>query len=185
MSDLPVLDHDLAPDEVAWMESVYSDFSAVRADFPTPREALRSVLGQQEYRLSAEPDLSGKGPWLLGQNGHGRRVAAVFLPKVELHTHVVTRTDQFVMYVQGEADAFSIENGQPVLTPVTGGAHFHNPPGAPHAFLPKAGKPVPDDWEIAFIAITPRNLREDTHAVSDGVRAAYRAVVGSDAPAGA
>ncbi len=72
-----------------------------------------------------------------------------------------------------------------MLTPVTGGAHFHNPPGAPHAFLPKAGQPVPDDWEIAFIAITPRNLREDTHAVPEDVRAAYRSAVGADAPMGA
>ncbi len=186
MTDLPVLDHGLAPDELAWMQSVYSEFSAARADFPTPRDALRSVLGRAEYRLSADPDLSGRGPWLLGQNAHGRRVAAVFLPKVELHTHVVTRTDQFVMYVAGEADAFSLDaDGRPVLTPVTGGAHFHNPPGAPHAFLPKAGQPVPDDWEIAFIAITPRNLREDTHAVPEDVRAAYRSAVGADAPMGA
>jgi hypothetical protein len=71
-----------------------------------------------------------------------------------------------------------------VLTPVTGGDHFHNPPGAPHAFLPKAGKPIPENWEIAFIAITPRNLREDTQAVSEQVRAAYRRVVGTDAPQG-
>jgi hypothetical protein len=75
------------------------------------------------------------------------------------------------------------DNAQPVLTPVTGGDHFHNPPGAPHAFVPKVGKPVPEDWEIAFIAITPRNLREDTHMVSEETKAAYKSVVGSDAPA--
>jgi hypothetical protein len=87
------------------------------------------------------------------------------------------------MYVVGEADAFSLDtNGQPVLTPVTGGDHFHNSPDAPHAFLPKVGKPVPDNWEIAFIAITPRNLREDTYAVSDEVRSAYKRAVGADAP---
>jgi hypothetical protein len=67
---------------------------------------------------------------------------------------------------------------------VTGGDHFHNVPGAPHAFLPKVGKPIPANWEIAFIAITPRNLREDTQAVSDEVRAAYKSVVGMDAPLG-
>jgi hypothetical protein len=89
------------------------------------------------------------------------------------------------MYVVGEADGFSIsDDGQPVLTPVTGGDHFHNSPDAPHAFLPKAGKPIPENWEIAFIAITPRNLREDTQAVSDDVRAAYKRVVGMDAPQG-
>ena len=57
-------------------------------------------------------------------------------------------------------------------------------PDAPHAFVPKVGKPVPADWEIAFIAITPRNLREDTQSVSDDVRAAYKRVVGMDAPEG-
>jgi hypothetical protein len=87
------------------------------------------------------------------------------------------------MYVVGEADGFSIgQNGQPILTPVTGGGHFHNAPDAPHAFVPKVGKPVPADWEIAFIAITPRNLREDTQSVSDEVRAAYKRAVGMDAP---
>ena len=63
-----------------------------------------------------------------------------------------------------------------------GGQFVHR---APHAFLPKVGKPVPDNWEIAFIAITPRNLKEDTQAVSDDVRAAYRRVVGVEAPLGA
>jgi hypothetical protein len=87
------------------------------------------------------------------------------------------------MYVRGEADAFSLDDrGKPVLTSVSGGGHFHNSPGAPHAFLPKVGKPVPDNWEIAFIAITPRNLREDTQPVSDDVKAAYKSVVGTEAP---
>ena len=67
---------------------------------------------------------------------------------------------------------------------MTGGDHFHNAPGAPHAFLPKVGKPIPENWEIAFIAITPRNLREDTQAVSDEVRAVYQRVVGMEAPRG-
>src|SRR3954465_15720005 len=137
---LPVLDHELADDELQWMKSLYADFSKARAaagpDF-NPKEALRAILARAEYRLSAAPDLTGPGPWRLGQNRHGRGVAAVFLPKVELHTHVASRTDQFPMYVVGEADAFSIENAQPVLTPVTGGDHFHNSPDAPHAFLPK------------------------------------------------
>jgi hypothetical protein len=75
------------------------------------------------------------------------------------------------MYVIGEADAFSIgRDGQPVVIPVSGGTHFYNSPGAPHAL------------EIAFIAITPRNLREDTQAVSDEVKAAYKRVVGIEAP---
>jgi hypothetical protein len=188
---IPLLDHELAEDEVAWMKAVYRDFAEIRASFSgretafNPREALREVLGRDEHRLSDPPDLSGPGPWRLGQNRHGRGVAAVFLPRVELHRHARSRTDQFPMYVVGEADGFSIgPDGQPVLTPVTGGGHFHNAPGAPHAFVPKVGKPVPADWEIAFIAITPRNLKDDTQKVSDDVSAAYRRAVGMEAPLG-
>ena len=185
---LPILDHELADDEVEWMKSVHADFSKARAtagpEF-NPKDALRAILAREEYHFSAVPDLTGPGPWRLGQNLHGRGVAAVFLRKVELHTHIGTRTDQFPMYVVGEADGFSIdEKGRPVLTPVSDGSHFHNAPGAPHAFVPKVGAPKPDDWEIAFIAITPRNLKEDTHRVSDEVRALYKQVVGQDAPLG-
>src|SRR5512139_997766 len=133
---LPVLDHELADDELQWMKAVYADFSKARAaaapDF-NPKEALRAILARPEHRLSAAPDLSGPGPWRLGQNRHGRGIAAVFLPRVELHRHARSRTDQFAMYVVGEADAFAVDDaGRPVLMPVTGGAHFHNPPGAPH-----------------------------------------------------
>jgi hypothetical protein len=46
------------------------------------------------------------------------------------------------------------------------------------------GKPIPANWEIAFIAITPRNLREDTQSVSDEVRAAYQTAVGMAPPLG-
>ena len=194
MSEEPgikLLDHELAEDELAWMKAVYDDFSKLRASFSgreqefNPKQALREVLGLEAHRLTPHADLSGPGPWRLGQNRHGRGVAAVFLPRVELHRHAKSRTDQFPIYVVGEADAFSIdENAQPILTPVTGGDHFHNAPGAPHAFLPKVGKPVPDDWEIAFIAITPRNLREDTQNVSDEVRTAYKRVAGVEAPLG-
>lgn len=187
-STLPILDHELAADETAWMQQVYQDFDQVRASFGgriaafDPKEALREVLGREAHRLPTPLDLSGPGPWFGGLNRHGRKIAAVFLADVELHRHARSRTDQFPMYVIGEADAFSVEDGQPVLTPVAGGSHFHNSPDAPHAFLPKAGQPVPDNWEIAFIAITPRNLREDTQSVSDEVRAAYRRVVGTEAP---
>src|SRR6476620_4358170 len=118
---LPVLDHELADDELQWIKSVYADFSKARAAAGpgfNPKEALRAILARPEYRLSADaPDLSGPGPWRLGQNRHGRGVAAVFLPKVELHRHARSRTDQFPMYVIGEADAFSIdEQARPVLT---------------------------------------------------------------------
>lgn len=190
-SNIPLLDHDLTEEEHAWMKAVYQDFSKIRASFAgrekefTAREALRQVLSRDQYKLASDVDLSGPGPWRLGKNRYDRGVAAVFLPKVELHKHGKSRTDQFPMYVVGEADAFSIgENGRPVLTPVTGGDHFHNAPGAPHAFLPKVGKPMPENWEIAFIAITPRNLKEDTQAVSDDVRAAYKQAVGIEAPLG-
>ena len=146
---------------------------------------MRAVLAREEYHLSGASDLTGPGPWRLGQNRHDRGVAAVFLPKVELHTHLASRTDQFPMYVLGEAESFSIdEDGKPVVTPVVGGSHFHNAPGAPHAFMPKVGVPKPDNWKIAFIAITPRNLKEDTHRVSDEVRALYKQVAGQDAPLG-
>lgn len=190
-ASIPLLDHELAEDELAWMKAVYNDFSKIRASFSgrdsefSPKEALRDVLGREEHRLPSPMDVSGPSPWRNGRNRHGRGVAAVFLPKVELHKHAKSRTDQFPMYVVGEADAFSVgEDAQPVLTPVTGGDHFHNSPGAPHAFVPKVGKPIPDNWEIAFIAITPRNLKDDTQRVSDDVRAAYKRVVGMEAPLG-
>jgi len=190
-SNNPLLDHELAQDELAWMKAVYRDFNMVRASFAgpetefNPKEALREVLSREEHGLPTPMDLSGPGPWRNGRNRHGRGVTAVFLPRVELHRHAKSRTDQFPIYVVGEADAFSIgEDGQPVLTAVTGGDHFHNAPDAPHAFLPKVGKPIPGNWEIAFIAITPRNLKDDTQSVSDDVRAAYSRVVGLEAPLG-
>lgn len=189
--NIPLLDHDLAEDELAWMKAVHDDFCKTRAAFAArgqefnPKEALREVLGRPEHQLPTPMDLSGPGPWRNGRNRHDRSVAAVFLSKVELHRHAKSRTDQFPMYVVGEADAFSIDDrSQPVLTPVVCGDQFHNSPGAAHAFLPKVGKPKPTNWEIAFIAITPRNLREDTQAVPAEVRAAYKQVVGQDAPLG-
>ncbi len=189
--NIPLLNHELAPDELAWMKAVYQDFSAIRVSYPgrdnsfDPKQALRDVLGREEHKLTPTVDLSGPGPWRLGQNRHGRGIAVVFLSQVELHRHSRSRTDQFPMYVVGSADAFSIaDDASPVLTPVAGGDHFHNSPNAPHAFLPKVGEPVPEDWEICFIAITPRNLREDTQAVSDQVRSAYKRIVGMEAPLG-
>lgn len=180
---LPVLDHELAEDEIAWMAAVYADFAATRARHADPKEALREVLGRPEHALPSPMELTGPGPWRNGRNRHGRGVAAVFLPHAELHAHSASRTDQFTMYVRGEADGFCFnEAGEPILIPVTGGAHFHNAPGAPHAFVPKVGLPVPADWEIGFLAITPRNLREDTQAVTAPVRAAYERVVGRPAP---
>ena len=188
---IPLLNHELAEDELAWMKAVYGDFGKIRTSFSgraeefNPKEALREVLGRKEHQLPTPMELSGPGPWRNGRNRHGRQVAGVFLRKVELHRHARSRTDQFPMYVVGEADAFSLgEDARPILTPVTGGDHFHNSPDAPHAFLPKVGKPIPEDWEIAFIAITPRNLRDDTQSVSDDVRAAYKSAVGMEAPLG-
>lgn len=190
-SGVALLDYDLAEDELAWTKGVYQDFSEMRASFRgreqefNPKEALRDVLGRAEHRLSAPMDLSGRGPWRNGRNRHGRLVTAVFLPRVELHRHAKSRTDQFIMYVAGEAEAFSLDqNSRPVLTPVEGGSHFHNEPGAPHAFVPKVGKDIPPDWEIAFIAITPRNLNDDTQEVSREVRTAYERLVGREAPLG-
>ena len=191
ISEIPLLDHELADDELAWMKAVYKDFSTARAAFSgrekefNTKETLREVLIRKEHQLATPMDVTGDGPWRNGRNRHGRSVAGVFLKQVELHRHPKSRTDQFVMYVVGEADAYSEgENDQPILTPVKGGDHFHNSPNAPHAFLPKVGKPVGEDWEIAFIAITPRNLKEDTHKVSDATRTGYKQVVGQEAPLG-
>jgi hypothetical protein len=190
-TSIPLLDHELADDELAWMKGVYEDFRSARANFAggaqdfNPKEALRAILAKPEHQLASPMELTGDGPWRNGRNNHGRLVAGVFLKKVELHKHQYSRTDQFPMYVVGEADAFSEgENGEPVLTPVLCGDQFHNSPGAPHAFLPKVGKKANEDWEIAFIAITPRNLREDTQKVSEATRAAYKRVVGLEAPVG-
>ncbi len=189
--DIPLLDHQLAADELAWASAIYQDFRTAR-DAQTaggkaadPKETLREVLGRPRHQLQHPMDLTGEGPWRNGRNSHGRYAACVFLKKIELHRHPKSRTDQFPMYVVGEADAYAEgANGQPELTPVTGGDHFHNHPNAPHAFLPRVGKPTNDDWEIAFIAITPRNLKEDTHVVSDATKAAYQRVAGAEAPAG-
>jgi len=181
--EIVLMDHRLEDDEIAWMEAVYEDFTAARSHFAEPKEALRHVLGQERHALPAPMDLSGPGPWRGGKNRHGRNVTAVFLPREELHRHARTRTDQFVMYVRGEAEAFLLDaRGEPQLAPVFGGAHFHNGPDAPHAFVPKVGEPIPSDWEIAFIAITPRNLREDTLSVPPAVKAAYTQATGRQAP---
>jgi hypothetical protein len=180
---LPLLDHELEDDEIAWMEAVYEDFRDARPRFGDPKEALRYVLAMDQHQLPAPMDLTGPGPWRGGRNRHGRNVTAVFLPRAELHRHARSRTDQFAMYVVGEAEGFCLDHdGKPVLSPVTGGGHFHNPPDAPHAFVPKVGQPVPDDWEISFIAITPRNLRDDTQSVSAEVKAAYTQATGREAP---
>ncbi|MFN8701585.1 MAG: LysR substrate-binding domain-containing protein, partial [Rhodospirillales bacterium] len=61
---LPVLDHELADDELQWMKSVYADFSQARAaagpEF-NPKEALRAIVARPEYRLSSDaPDLTGR-----------------------------------------------------------------------------------------------------------------------------
>ena len=190
-SSLQLLDHDLADDELKWVGGVYEDFNTARTKFAgrdedfNPKETLRETLGRKEHLLPTPMELSGDGPWRNGGNSHDRLVACVFLNKVELHKHAKSRTDQFPMYVIGEADAFSEgDHSQPVLTAVSGGGHFHNSPDAPHAFLPKVGKPINEDWEIAFIAITPRNLKDDTQRVSEQTREAYKRVVGFEAPVG-
>ena len=86
-ASIPLLNHELAADELAWMQAVYADFSSTRAAFSDPKEALRAVLGRDEHRLPTPMDLSGPGPWRNGRNRHDRMVTAVFLPKVELHRH--------------------------------------------------------------------------------------------------
>jgi hypothetical protein len=50
---LPVLDHELADDELQWMKSVYAEFSKARAaagpEF-NPKEALRAILARPDSR---------------------------------------------------------------------------------------------------------------------------------------
>jgi hypothetical protein len=88
-ANIPLLDDELAEDEVVWTKAVYEDFGRIRAALAgrdeefNPREALREVLGREEHPLTPHVDLSGPGPWRLGQNRHGRGVPADFLPKVE------------------------------------------------------------------------------------------------------
>ena len=190
-SSIPLLDHALADDELAWVKSVYADFAAARAGFAgrekefNPKKALREVLAREKYALPTPMDLSGDGPWRGGRNRHNRLVSGVFLKKVELHRHAKSRTDQFPIYVVGEADGFSVGNdNQPVLTPVAGGDHCHNSPDAPHAFVPKVGQAIGNDWEVVFIAITPRNLKEDTQAVTEETKVIYRQATGYQAPVG-
>src|SRR5258708_2819426 len=68
-ANIPLLDHELADDELTWMHGVYADFGKLRAGFAgretefDPKQALRDVLGQEKYRLAAQADLSGPGPW--------------------------------------------------------------------------------------------------------------------------
>ena len=50
-ASIPLLDHELAEDELAWMQAVYDDFDNTRAAFSDPKEALREVLGRDEHRL--------------------------------------------------------------------------------------------------------------------------------------
>jgi hypothetical protein len=63
-SSIPLLDHELAEDELAWMHAVYQDFSGIRTSFSgpetefDPKEALREVLGREEHRLPTPMDLS-------------------------------------------------------------------------------------------------------------------------------
>ncbi len=97
--NIPLMDHELATDEVAWMQAVYQDFSAARLLFPksrTPKEALRTVLGREEHRLPDQMDLTGPGP--VARRPQPARPAMSprsLLPRVELHRHARSRTDQF------------------------------------------------------------------------------------------
>ena len=75
------LDHELAEDELAWMQAVYEDFGKIRAAFSgrdaafDPKKALREVLGREQHRLAAGVDLSGPGP-----GGSAKTVTAAALP---------------------------------------------------------------------------------------------------------
>src|SRR5580693_8174868 len=55
--DMPLMDHELADDELDWMRTVYRDFDKARAAFAgpetafNPKEALRDILGRAEHQL--------------------------------------------------------------------------------------------------------------------------------------
>ena len=88
---LPVLDHELADDELQWMKSVYADFSKARAaagpEF-NPKEALRAILARAEYRLSAAPDLTGLRPVASGtEPARSRRRSGVPAESRASHTY--------------------------------------------------------------------------------------------------
>ena len=57
-ANIPLLDHELAEDELAWMQAVYADFSKLRASYAgreagfNPKQALREVLEREEHRLA-------------------------------------------------------------------------------------------------------------------------------------
>ena len=177
---LPVLDHELADDELHWMRSVSADFSKARAaagpEF-NPKEALRAILARTEFRLSAAP---ASGPEL----ARPRRRGGIPAKSRASHTHRQPHRSVPDVCHGRRGRLFHRRKRQAGVAPVVGGSHFHNAPGPPHAFVPKVGIPKPDNWEIAFIAITPRNLKEDTHRVSDEVRGLYKQVFGQDAPLG-
>ena len=65
---IPLLDHELEADELAWMKAVYDDFIALRVAFARggqpfdPKAALREVLSREEHKLAHEADLSGFWP---------------------------------------------------------------------------------------------------------------------------
>ncbi len=67
---LPLLNHELADDELAWMQAVYEDFGKIRAAFSgrekdfDPKQALRDVLasnstGSQPMRTCPAPAPGG------------------------------------------------------------------------------------------------------------------------------
>ena len=185
-SGIPLLDHELADDELAWMKAVYEDFGKIRGVVLRTRNRVRpegcAAAGPWPGRAQARPPT-----WTCRDpvpGGSVKIAMAEGLPRSScrkwscIGTRKAEPTSFPCMWLARRMRSPSSRDGQPVLTPVTGGDHFHNSPDAPHAFLPKVGKPIPENWEIAFIAITPRNLREDTQAVSDDVRAAYRTWLG-------
>ncbi len=68
-ANIPLLDHELAEDELAWMQAVYADFSKLRASFAgretgfNPKQALREVL--EPRRAPARAQRGPVGTWPL------------------------------------------------------------------------------------------------------------------------
>ena len=81
-TSIPLLDHELAEDELAWMKAVYENFGEIRASFVgrenefNPKEALRAVLGREEFKFISQVELSGPG-----RGGWARTAMAAGLPR--------------------------------------------------------------------------------------------------------
>ena len=79
VASITLMDHELADDELAWMQAVYADFGKLRASFgrdadSTRRRRCAKCLAGKSTGSPTAMDLSGPGPWRHGRKRHGRGV---------------------------------------------------------------------------------------------------------------